>query len=204
MVIIAILICLASMKLLQLTFALLSASALSAFAVPVDLGSTAGYTPYDAYMRPVKRVLSCVPNQKAGMDRVTELMREGRAFRYVHSDPYNPMPPAETARRRSGDCKDKALWLCDQLKDSSARFVIGKMKRSSSISHAWVMWQTEGRWFVLDCTLNWKPIPMDTISKGDYVPLYSYAKSGTYRHSTTSLLVAGTRTASEPVAATRR
>lgn len=191
------------MKLL-LSLALLLTSATATFAIPVDLGSTAGYTPYDAYMRPVKRILSSVPNQKAGMDRVAELMREGRSFRYIHSDPYNPTLPAETARRRSGDCKDKALWLCDQLQDSSARFVIGKMKRSSRISHAWVMWQTEGRWFILDCTLSWKPIPMDTVAKGDYVPLYSYAKTGTYRHAATSLLVAGTRTANEPVAATGR
>lgn len=187
-----------------LALALLFTGSVSALSVPVDLGSNAGYTPYDRFMRPVKHVLSTVPNQKARMDRVAELMREGRSFRYVHSDPYNPLLPAETARRRSGDCKDKALWLCDQLKDSSARFVIGKVKRNSKISHAWVMWQNEGRWFVLDCTLSWKPIPMDSLGKGDYVPLYSYAKTGTYRHAATSLMVASTRTASEPVAATRR
>lgn len=192
------------MKSLSFALAFLFTSALGAFAIPVDLGSAAGFTPYDAYMRPVKRVLSAVPEQKAGLDRVEELMHEGRSFRYVHSDPYNPSLPAETARRRSGDCKDKALWLCDQLKDSSARFVIGKMKRSSNISHAWVMWQNEGRWFILDCTLNWRPIPMDAVAKGDYVPLYSYAKNGTYRHAATSLMVADARTASEPVAATRR
>ena len=192
------------MKLLSLALALLSAGTLSTFAKPVDLGSTAGYTPYDAYMRPVKRVLSSVPNQKAAMDRVAQLMQEGRSFRYVHSDPYNPMLPAETARRRSGDCKDKALWLCDQLQDSSARFVIGKMKRSSSISHAWVMWQTEGRWFILDCTLNWKPIPMENVSQGDFVPLYSYAKNGTYRHEATRLFLANAGAASAPVAATGR
>ena len=34
--------------------------------------------------------------------------------------------------------------------------------------------------------------------------LYSYAKNGTYRHAATSLMVASNRTASEPVAATRR
>jgi hypothetical protein len=192
------------MKLLSFALALFASCSVSAFAIPVDLGSNAGYTPYDRYMRPVKRVLSTVPDHKADMERVADLMREGRSFRYVHSDPYNPMSPAETARRRSGDCKDKALWLCDQLQDSSARFVIGKMKRSSSISHAWVMWQNEGRWFILDCTLNWRPIPIESVAKGDYVPLYSYAKNGTYRHASTSLMVANARTASEPVAATRR
>lgn len=193
------------MKLLSLTFAILAASALPSLANPVDLGSAAGYTPYDSYMRPVKRILASVPNQKTGMQRAEELMREGRSFRYVHSDPYNPALPTETARRQAGDCKDKALWLCDRLQDSSARFVIGKMKRSSRISHAWVMWQNQGRWFILDCTLNWRPIPIENVAKGDYVPLYSFARNGSYRHATTSLMLAGGRTpASEPVAATRR
>ena len=193
------------MKLLNIALALLATSAIPVFAAPVDLGSTAGYTPYDAYMRPVKRVLCAMPASKAGMDRVEQLMREGRSFRYVHSDPYNPALPADTARRQAGDCKDKALWLCDQLQDSSARFVIGKMKRSSSVSHAWVMWQNEGRWFILDCTLNWRPIPVENVAKGDYVPLYSFAKNGTYRHAATSLMLADSRTtASDPVAATRR
>jgi len=193
-----------NMKLLSLSLALLFSASLSAFAIPVDLGSAAGFTPYDAYMRPVKRVLSSIPNQKAGMERAAELMQEGRSFRYVHSDPYNPMLPSETARRHSGDCKDKAFWLCDQLQDSSARFVIGKMKRSATVSHAWVMWKNDDRWFILDCTLNSRPIPMDSVAKGDYVPLYSFAKTGTYRHSATSLLVADTRTAREPVAAAGR
>ncbi len=198
-------IALRNMKLLSLALTFLAISALPVLAAPVDLGSTAGYTPYDAYMRPVKRVLCSIPNQKAGMDRVEQLMREGRSFRYVHSDPYNPALPAETARRHAGDCKDKALWLCDQLQDSSARFVIGKMKRSSSISHAWVMWQNESRWFILDCTLNWRPIPVENVSTGDYLPLYSFAKNGTYRHAATSLMLADSRTsASEPVASTRR
>lgn len=187
------------MKLTSLAFAFF-ATALTAFSAPVDLGTSAGFTPYDAYMRPVKRVLSTMPNQKANFDRVQELMREGRAFRYVHSDPYNPTTPDETARRRAGDCKDKALWLCDQLQDSSARFVIGKMKRSSRISHAWVLWQNEGRWFILDCTLNWKPIPVENVAKGDYVPLYSYAKNGTYRHATTRMMIAANGQTNQPVA----
>jgi hypothetical protein len=187
------------MKILSFSLALL-ASAFSAFSAPVDLGAAAGYTPYDTYMRPVKRVLCSTRNQHASLDRVAELMREGRAFRYVHSDPYNPALPAETARRQAGDCKDKALWLCDQLQDSSARFVIGRMKRSSTISHAWVMWQTEGRWFVLDCTLNWNPIPIEKVAAGDYVPLYSYTKNGTYRHAATNLMLASNRGVASAVA----
>jgi hypothetical protein len=193
------------MKNIPLTLALLVLAKITAAAAPVDLGSTAGYTPYDRYMRPVKQVLSSAGNHRAEMDRVQQLMREGRSFRYVHSTPYDPALPAQTAARRAGDCKDKALWLCDQLKDPSARFVIGKMKRNAKVSHAWVMWETEGRWFVLDCTLSWRPIPLDQVSNGDYVPLYSYAKNGTYRHAATSLqLASNAPVARQPVAATSR
>ena len=81
-----------------------------------------------------------------------------------------------------GDCKDKALWLCDQLQDPSARFVIGKMKRGSRISHAWVMWQGEGRWWILDCTMNASAIPADSVGPDSYVPLFSYSKNTAFRH----------------------
>jgi len=189
------------MKNSALALFLAVASSISAFAAPVDLGSTASFTPYDSYMRPVKRVLCSVRDGKAAMPKVEQLMKEGRSFRYAHTDPYNPTLPAETARRKTGDCKDKALWLCDQLQDSSARFVIGKMKRSSTISHAWVMWQNEGRWFILDCTLSWRPIPLDSVAKGDYVPLYSYAKNGTFRHASTSLMAVADNSKGAPVAA---
>ena len=117
------------------------------------------------------------------MDKANALMSEGRSFRYAHTDPYNPAPPQQTAARKVGDCKDKALWLCDQLQDPSARFVIGKMKRNARISHAWVMWQHEGRWWILDCTMNSAPIAADKVGNDDYVPLYSYTKGAEFRHS---------------------
>ena len=73
-------------------------------------------------------------------------MRQGRAFRYSHSEntdlaKYSPAQPEQTAARGAGDCKDKALWLINQMHDASARFVIGKFKRGANVSHAWVMWQ---------------------------------------------------------------
>jgi len=161
-----------------------------ASAAPVDLGTNAPFTPYDPYLTPVKRVLGSVVGDRASMNRVTELMRTGRSFRYVHSTPYLPAEPLQTAARRAGDCKDKALWLCDQLRDPSARFVIGKIKRNPKVSHAWVMWENEGRWWILDCTLSWRPIPADRVRRDDYVPLYSYSKNASYRHARTSMLMA--------------
>lgn len=169
------------MKKALTSLAALFLAQLSAFAV-VDLGSTISRTPYEAYMSPVKQVFSSLNGTAPDLGRVAALMRQGRGFRYAHSDPFNPALPSETAAHRVGDCKDKALWLCDQLQDPSARFVIGKMKRGNRISHAWVMWQGAGRWWILDCTMNASAIPADAVGPDDYVPLYSYSKNTAFRH----------------------
>jgi hypothetical protein len=173
-----------------------------AAAAPVDLGTAAAFTPYDPYLRPVKRVMESIGGEKASMDRVADLMRTGRSFRYVHSTPYVPAEPLQTTTRRAGDCKDKALWLCDQLRDSSVRFVIGRVKRNPRVSHAWVMWENEGRWWILDCTLNARPIPAESVRRDDYVPLYSYGKDSSYRHARTAMLMADAQRGATAVAAT--
>ena len=184
-----ILIIILHMKQVLSSLAALFLAQLTASAV-VDLGSTISRTPYEAYMSPVKQVFSTLSGTAPDMGRVGALMRQGRGFRYAHTDPFNPALPSETAAHRVGDCKDKALWLCDQLQDPSARFVIGKMKRGNRVSHAWVMWQGEGRWWILDCTMNARAIPADSVGPDDYVPLYSYSKNTAFRHNGTSSAVA--------------
>lgn len=173
-----------------LSLAALALLPVSASAAVVDLGSVVSRTPYEAYMSPVRQVFSTLNGSTPAMDRVSALMRQGRSFRYTHTDPYNPALPHETAAHREGDCKDKALWLCDQLQDPSARFVIGKMKRNSRINHAWVLWQGEGRWWILDCTMNALPVALDTMSPDSYVPLYSYTKNAAFRHTGSTNAVA--------------
>lgn len=170
------------MKQLFFSTALLLLAKLSAFAI-VDLGSTTAHTPYDRYMSPVKQVFNGIRGEGTSMERVQSLMREGRGFRYAHTEPYYPAAPQETAARRVGDCKDKALWLIDQLQDPSARFVIGKMTRGARLSHAWVMWKNEGQWWILDCTMLSRPIPAERAGVNEYVPLYSFTKGGTFQHS---------------------
>lgn len=170
------------MNRLILSAALLLAAQLSAFAV-IDLGSSTSQTPYDRYMSPVKQTFAGISGGGATMEKVQALMRQGRGFRYAHSEPYYPALPEQTAAKRMGDCKDKALWLIDQLQDPSARFVIGKEKRGARLSHAWVMWQNEGQWWILDCTMTSKPIPADRVSIDKYVPLYSWTKGVSFRHS---------------------
>jgi len=178
------------MKTLALTLALLATSKLASFAA-FDVGSPSASTPYDAYMSPVRTVLSHLGSQKPSMEQVKKLMIQGRSFRYRMENPYVAAMPEKTAQTRSGDCKDKALWLCNQLGDSDVRFVVGKTEPGIRMSHAWVMWKNEGRWWLLDCTLRQDPIPADKLPENRYIPLYSYGKNSTFRHSATQLNIAG-------------
>lgn len=168
-------------------FALLSA--ISAVA-GVDLGFSASRTPYDGYMHPVRTVLGSLDKEGADMEMVRKLMREGRSFRYSFDRPYVAMYPNETQATKRGDCKDKALWLCDRIGSDNVRFVVGKARRSSKISHAWVLWENQGRWWILDCTNTSRPIPADSVGRNEYIPLYSWSKRGVYQHSETASFAA--------------
>jgi hypothetical protein len=180
------------MKVLLFALSILASQALSFARSDVDLGLPASATPYDPYMSPVKQVLTHLTNEENSMDRVRTLMHEGRAFRYSFTSPYVAATPDVTAATHAGDCKAKALWLANQLNDQSVRFVIGKARRESQMSHAWLLWQHDNRWWILDCTNNWDPIPADRVSSNRYVPYYSFAKSGEYRHRSTQMMAAET------------
>jgi hypothetical protein len=180
------------MKLFLIALTLLTSQVLGFAKTNLDLGIPASATPYDPYMAPVTQVLNHLSDEAGSMDRVRFLMHEGRAFRYSFTSPYVAATPAVTATTRAGDCKAKALWLADQLNDASVRFVIGKARSSSQMSHAWLMWQHDSRWWILDCTNNLEPIPADRVSSSQYIPYYSFAKNGEYRHRSTQLLVADT------------
>ena len=152
-----------------------------------DQGTPSEYTPYDRYLSPVKTVLSHLGQQKPSMEQVKKLMIEGRNFHYRMENPYVAAMPEATAAKRSGDCKDKALWLVSHLGDSEVRFVIGKTEPGIRLSHAWVMWKNEGRWWLLDCTLRRAPIAADEVPNNRYIPLYSFSKGSTYRHAATQV-----------------
>ena len=143
-------------------------------------------------MSPVKQVLAHLNGESATMSKVRQLMSEGRNFRATPLPSLMwPPTPEQTAATRSGDCKAKSLWLASQINDPSVRFVIGRARSSSKMSHAWLMWKSEGRWFILDCTNTRDPIPADRINpEKEYIPLYSYSKSGSYRHHATEMGVA--------------
>jgi hypothetical protein len=186
-----------STKIAQIAFSLCLALAGPTFAA-FDLGAPAGASPYDPYMRPVKQVLGSLSGTAPSMDRVKLLLREGKSFRYSFTEPYLAAAPEVTARTRSGDCKAKSLWLCNQLGDRSVRYVIGKARKTSKISHAWVMWNDGARWWILDPTNASKPIAADSTSPTEYIPLYSYDRNGCYRHASTQIFIANGATAGKP------
>ncbi|HEV7402787.1 MAG TPA: hypothetical protein VGO11_07680 [Chthoniobacteraceae bacterium] len=187
------------MKSLSLFALSLVSFGLSAFG-GVDFGSAAGRTPYDSYMQPVKQVLGSLDGSTPAMDRVQALMRQGHGFFYSYDEPYVAQMPEVTAAKHTGDCKAKSLWLINQLGDSNVRFVVGKAHYGAKLSHAWVLWKeaSSGRWYILDCTNNSRPVPADSVRQDDYIPLYSWSKAGVYRHAATQVgiaAVAGKRTA---------
>lgn len=178
--------------------AVLFISKLTAIAA-FDLGASAGSTPYDPYLHPVKQVLGSLSGSGAELTRVAELMRTGHGFRYSFTEPYTAQLPSVTAATKKGDCKAKSLWLADQLGDRNIRYVIGKATRTSKISHAWLMWNDGSRWWVLDPTNVSKPIPAESTSRNEYIALYSYDAGRSYRHAGLSAGIAQVATKSSPV-----
>lgn len=148
----------------------------------VDLGTNIHASPYDQYMTPVREVFDNMGGESTSLDRVNTLMRQGRSFRYTHSEPYRPASPETTASRRAGDCKDKALWLMNQLQDQKVRYVVGRLDRNARRSHAWLLWEHDGQWWILDCTMLSRAIPADRVGANEYVPRYSFSKNSVYRH----------------------
>jgi len=156
-----------------------------------ELGAQpAGFTPYDSYLAPVRTVMNRAGEKRVSLAETCKSLRVAHAFRYAERDPYRADPPSITAARKSGDCKSKALWLYDQLKDATALYVIGKIDKRAKASHAWLYWRHEGRWWILDPTNLSAPIATDTVGSGRYVPYYSFAQGGKYRHPATAMLVA--------------
>ena len=140
-------------------------------------------------MGTVRSVINHLEAHPASMSLACQLMQEGRHFDYVSGDPYTANPPRITALEHAGDCKAKALWLYNCLGDANALFVIGKTTKYSRMSHAWVYWRNENRWWILDCTNRSQPIAADSVSEEHYIPYYSYGRSGAYRHQATRLLI---------------
>jgi hypothetical protein len=150
-----------------------------------DLGQPTGRTPYDQYFGSVMRLMASSSGQ-ASLAEVQKLNRQGRSFRYSFTTPYIPQAPDVTEATRTGDCKAKSLWMADRLRDGRLRFVVGKLREGAKQSHAWLMWNENGNWWVIDPTVQSAPKPAAKIGQRDWVPLYSYTRTGTLKHNATA------------------
>ena len=164
---------------IALILALLS---LSPLALGQDLGSSTGSTPYDKYFGRVFSTLSSLSSNEAPLDQVNEYMKTGRGFRYYMKTPYIPQTPEETESSRSGDCKAKSLWVAYKMDDRKVRFVVGRIKSVTNMSHAWLLWNGPSGWMVLDPTFYSRPLDVARLGPGEFTPLFSYSPGGKYRH----------------------
>lgn len=147
-----------------------------------DLGSPIGRTPYDVYLGPMRSVLGSLGNNKPSLDEVKQYVRTGRGFRYYMKHPYIPQMPAETEASKAGDCKAKSLWVASKMDDHTVRFVIGRARAVSQISHAWLMWQGPAGWLILDPTNFSSPLDVNRVARDEFMPIYSYSAGGKYAH----------------------
>lgn len=87
--------------------------------------------------------------------------------------------PEEFEKSRSGDCVDFGLWTWRQVLDMGcpARFVGGKCGKYGE-GHAWVMFQKNGSWFLLEPQARGLGLRMPRISTLRYHPKVSVGWDG--------------------------
>ena len=157
----------------------------------VDVGRPAGGTPYDGYLGPMRQTYSRLGGGSPSISDVRAQMRTAYRFRYYFdpAQPYTPQLPEVTESRQQGDCKAKSLWLASKMGTRGARYVIGKGKIDSRISHAWLLWSNGGTWILLDPTNTAEIIEAERVVGKKLIAQYSYAGSSSYTHSTYSQYV---------------
>jgi len=151
-------------------------------ALAQDLGKPTSKTPFDAYLGPMRSVLSSLGSNHPELPEVEGYVKTGRAFRYYMKDPLVPQTPQETESSRAGDCKAKSLWVAYKMDDRSARFIVGRAHASSGMNHAWLLWKGPSGWLILDPTLLSTPIDVNRVGRTEYTPRYSYSASGKFIH----------------------
>lgn len=149
----------------------------------LDLGSSTSRTPYDPYLGPLWAVLRQLDG-KSDPATVAQLVRRSYGFRYSYKkdQPYVPQTPQQTEALKAGDCKAKSLWLAEKLNDRGIRFVIGKARRESAMSHAWLIWNGPNGWMILDATNFSSPLVPSRLAPNEFVPQFSYSPGGKYAH----------------------
>jgi hypothetical protein len=147
-----------------------------------DLGNPTSSTPYDRYLGPMRTTLSDLGGNKPPVNIVKGYVRTAKGFRYYMKTPYVPQTPAQTEASHSGDCKAKSLWVAFKMDDRSVRFVIGKARANSGMSHAWLLWKSPSGWLILDPTNFSSPLSVNRVGGNEFIAQYSYTAGGKFVH----------------------
>lgn len=134
-------------------------------------------TPYDAQMSRISRVMQAGTSaaQTLQLDQVNQWMRGLKRIPYQYTSTWKT--PEELQATRSGDCKAKALSLYYLMKSKGATnvmFVIGRRTGSSQGTHAWLLWETQGKVWLLDPTDESSAVESSGFGTDEYVPHYAY------------------------------
>jgi hypothetical protein len=164
---------------------------------------TVDRTPYDQQMAPIWVFVNAdtLPgSQETSLPTLNDWIRRLRALPYRYSKRWKT--PTEVNSDRMGDCKGKAVALCEKLLVNGAhnvRLVIGKHRRTDLRTHAWVEWETLQGTLLLDPTLNWTATKTECQDQSTYIPLYAYENGRKYR-ALNSALIARHHSLSDQVA----
>ena len=178
-------------KIFALAATMVCLSTASCFATSMFVSVDA--TPYDRQMSRIQRVLvtKTATQQRVSMLTVNHWMQDLRDIPYGYHIEWKT--PDEVESRMPADCKGKAVALYQRMQAHGAknvRLVIGKRAPTSSTTHAWLVWETEGGSYVLDPTFNWMAARADQVGEQAYVPLYAYAGEQKFRAASIDSLVA--------------
>lgn len=151
------------------------------FARDIDLGIKSEITVYDQYLDKVKNELKKC-DQNISFNKAARTLAEGQKFNYLLKDCYVPVSPNVVNKTKTGDCKDRALWILWKTRDKNMRFVIGKYHLNNQINHAWVLWKYKNNYYIIDATRGGEILLVKNIDKSFYEPLYSYGVDGSFIH----------------------
>jgi hypothetical protein len=181
-----------SKRMLVVLFAVLALSALSCLAESTFFSVAA--TPYDRQMARVQPVLTTsasAQKENLSLDTVNRWMSDLRGIPYGYSMQWRT--PTEVAHDPSADCKGKAVYLYERMREHGARnlrLVIGKRAPTSRVTHAWLEWTEGPRTYVLDPTFKWSAFPASNIRSSSYVAYYAYDGARRFRAATAGSLYA--------------
>jgi len=179
-------------KIATFVAALLCLATASCFASSVFLSVDS--TPYDRQMSRIRPILVAADGRgehDISVALVNHWMEDLRDIPYGYQAQWKT--PVEVQSRQPADCKGKAVALYQRMQAYGAknvRLVIGKRAPASRMTHAWLVWETDGGSYVLDPTFNWMACRSEQVGQRSYVPLYAYAGSKKYRATSAEALLA--------------